>query len=282
MGYQLHLQGYLPLPLWRTQPGWKPVQLLKSRLDKPGTMEKIHHSLWGLLLLCLGYTCRVPEAGIKTPEPQPPTQLLPEKTNSSQIAYVPNRETGKDSTAKLKDTVAKLKDTKEKLKPQAPPTLNPKPQTPNSSPSITTAYLSQLGVREATGHNDGKQVEKYLRAVGLGKGYPWCAAFVRWCYDTAGIKTKINGAAASAHNPNNLVYYKSKQHQEPQPGDVFTLWYTQLNRIGHTGFYHKTVNSTIYESIEGNTNEAGSREGDGVYKKYRSLRATYSISRWEK
>jgi hypothetical protein len=120
----------------------------------------------------------------------------------------------------------------------------------------------------------------YLRSVGLGKGYPWCAAFVRWCYDQVKVKTTINGAAASVHRPSALVYAARRLLTEPKPGDAFTLWYIALNRIGHTGFYHRRINRTVYETVEGNTNEAGSREGDGVYKKYRSFNATYSISRW--
>ena len=47
-----------------------------------------------------------------------------------------------------------------------------------SQSCIAETYTSQIGVREATGRNDGKQVELYLKSVGLGKGYAWCAAFV--------------------------------------------------------------------------------------------------------
>jgi hypothetical protein len=153
--------------------------------------------------------------------------------------------------------------------------------------SISDVYLSQLGVCEATGHNDGREVEKYLRSVGLGKGYAWCAAFVHWCFDSAGIRTSINGAAASAHNPKDLVWYQRTQLKIPEPGDVFTLWFNAMGRIGHTGFFHKKVNRTVYQSVEGNTGaggaiDVGTREGDGVYKKYRSFNATYSISRWIK
>lgn len=157
----------------------------------------------------------------------------------------------------------------------------------STTPSITEVYISQLGVSELTGNNDGKDVEKYLKAVGLKKGYAWCAAYVRWCYDQAKIKTSINGAAASAHNRDNLVFFNRKIIKEPEPGDAFTLWYSKLNRIGHTGFYHQKLNSSIYETYEGNTSaggaiDVGSREGDGVYRKYRSFNATYSISRWKK
>lgn len=158
---------------------------------------------------------------------------------------------------------------------------------PRKFPEITAVYLSQIGVGELTGHNDGKDVEKYLRSVGLGKGYAWCAAFVHWCLDSAGISNKINGAAASAHNSKDLVWYHKTQLKIPEAGDVFTLWYNSLGRIGHTGFFHKKINSKVYESVEGNTGagaaiDVGTREGDGVYKKYRSFNATYSISRWRK
>ena len=146
--------------------------------------------------------------------------------------------------------------------------------------TVKTIYLSQVGVRELTGHNDGKTVEMYLQNCGLGKGYPWCAAFVKWTYDKAKVNNFMTGAAASAHNGKNLCFYHHKFFKEPDSGDAFTLYFVKLGRIGHTGFYNKRVSSSIYQSVEGNTNEAGSREGDGVYVKYRSFNATYSISRW--
>ena len=149
--------------------------------------------------------------------------------------------------------------------------------------SIQEAYTGYIGVREATGKNDGKQVEKFLKNVGLGPGFPWCAAFVKTCLIEAGIKSAnaINGMALSCHNGKNIVFFKSKKVKDVQPGDVFTLYYAHLKRIGHTGFVDHQVNSSVYESVEGNTNSAGSREGDGVYKKKRSFNATYSITRWE-
>lgn len=151
--------------------------------------------------------------------------------------------------------------------------------------SIDEIYMSQVGVSEATGHNDGRSVEMYLRSVGLGKGYAWCAAFVRWCFDSAHVRTKINGAAASCYSKSLAVYANGKTIREPKTGDVFTLWYNSLGRIGHTGFYHSRLNSTVFMSCEGNTGQGGavdvgSREGDGVYKKYRSFKATYAICRF--
>lgn len=150
-----------------------------------------------------------------------------------------------------------------------------------AQPTIQKVYTSQIGVREATGRNDGKEVEKYLRSVGLGKGYAWCAAFVKWCFDHAGVKTTINAYSPTAQS-NRLLWFKGKLLAEPAPGDVFCLYFPSMKRIGHTGFYDGRLNSSLFRTVEGNTNDAGSREGDGVYRKYRSFKATYSISRWSK
>lgn len=148
------------------------------------------------------------------------------------------------------------------------------------SPSIQQVYTSQLGVRELTGKNDGPQVEAYLKTVGLQKGNPWCAAFVRWSQIKAGVLSTITGWSPTSFNKNNPVWFKGKFYKQPEPGDVFSLYFPRLKRIAHTGFFDKPINSHLYATVEGNTNEAGSREGDGVYRKYRSYRATYAISRW--
>lgn len=151
---------------------------------------------------------------------------------------------------------------------------------PEVKPTLPEIYLSQVGVREATGRNDGPEVEMYLASVGLKKGYPWCSGFVAWSLNQAEIPHRINAWSPTAENRNNFVFRNSKFVTEPQSGDVFTIWYTKLKRIGHTGFYHENQNESIIVTVEGNTNSQGSREGDGVYKKYRSLKTIHSISRW--
>ena len=141
-------------------------------------------------------------------------------------------------------------------------------------------FLSQVGVRELTGGNDGRQVEMYLRSVGLGKGFAWCAAFVRWNFDQVNIRTSITGWSPTAHNKKNIIFMNRKFASEPVAGDVVCFYYPNLGRIGHTGFYYRRISSVTYESVEGNTNGYGSREGDGVYIKYRPYNSTYSITSW--
>lgn len=146
---------------------------------------------------------------------------------------------------------------------------------------ITEIYLSQIGVREKTGKNDGQEVEMYLKTVGLGKGYAWCSAYVKWCLVQAEIPNTINAWSPTAENKKHIVFSNRKFNEEPLPGDVGTLYYSKLKRIGHTYFFHQKINESVYESVEGNTSTQGSREGDGVYRRIRSFNSTYSISRWE-
>lgn len=150
-----------------------------------------------------------------------------------------------------------------------------------SQTRLTEIYSSQVGVREIpAGSNWGPAVKQYLHSVKINFPAAWCAAFVHWCLDSAGIPNAVTAWSPTAQNSKNLIWYHNKFYEDPQPGDVFCLWFPKLRRIAHTGFYDHRINASIYQTVEGNTNEAGSREGDGVYRKYRSFRATYSISRW--
>lgn len=143
---------------------------------------------------------------------------------------------------------------------------------------IDTA-LSQIGVREATGKNDGTQVEKYLKSCNLGKGYAWCAAFITWCYQVNKVKAKTTAWAPAWFTPaSKVIYTRANGGLQPKRGDVFGLWIN--NRIGHVGFIYKW-DAKFVTTIEGNTNEAGSREGDGVYKKKRLTKQVHIVSRWQ-
>lgn len=148
---------------------------------------------------------------------------------------------------------------------------------------ITEIYTRNIGVREVPkGSNWGPSIKVYLNSVGVKAPAPYCAAFVHFCLSKAGIPNTITAWSPTAHNSKNIVYFKNIWSKDPEPGDVFTLWFPKFRRIAHTGFFDSKVNNSIYKSVEANTNEAGSRDGDGVYRKYRSFKATYSITRWKK
>ena len=141
---------------------------------------------------------------------------------------------------------------------------------------MKACYDSQLGVREKTGRNDGERVEAYLKTTGLGKGYPWCGAFVNWVFIQAGVRPR---AASPAQARSWFPKERLVERHAARQGDLFSLYYNSLGRIGHVGFIDQ-VGESSYITVEGNTNEAGSREGQGVYRKRRMKRSVYSVARW--
>ena len=122
---------------------------------------------------------------------------------------------------------------------------------------------SQVGVQEQPkGSNKGEQVEQYLAAVGLPGGYSWCMAFVQWCFKQAGIKFPFVSAGVLsvwAHTIANHTY-------NPQTGDVFIMEFG--HGLGHTGIV-ESVDGDYINTIEGNTNDDGSREGYEVARRKR-------------
>lgn len=130
--------------------------------------------------------------------------------------------------------------------------------------------ITQIGVQEIPKNsNAGPDVEKYLKSVGLGKGFSWCMAFVYWCANVASKQLAVpntlerTAGVLAMWNAKPLLRVKT-----PQPGDIMILDYGK--GLGHTGIVEKVVGINIY-TIEGNTNDEGSREGYEVCRRIRKL-----------
>lgn len=138
--------------------------------------------------------------------------------------------------------------------------------------NIIAIARSQLGVKELTGNNDGTTVEAYLNVTKLPKGKPWCAAFVSWVFKQSGL-TQPRTAWSPA------LFPLARQTLLPKPADVLGIYSAKLKRIAHCGIVEQRQNDWII-SIEGNTNLAGSREGDGVYRKRRHIKTIAKFANW--
>lgn len=131
------------------------------------------------------------------------------------------------------------------------------------SQKVVAVAQSQLGVSEQPpGSNKGPQVDQYLAAVGIHQPAAWCAAFAVWCHKQAGVSIPATGGVLDLWNksPDNRV-------KTPQPGDLFIQDHGK--GTGHTGFI-ESVNGDTLTTIEGNTNDDGSREGYEVARRTRS------------
>ncbi|RKR84915.1 CHAP domain-containing protein [Mucilaginibacter gracilis] len=129
---------------------------------------------------------------------------------------------------------------------------------------------SQLGVTEAAGHNDGPAVETYLKAVGLGKGYAWCMAFVYWCAKQASAKLGlVNPLKATGGVLDEWQSGRGTHLTLPEPGCIFIMHHTEGY---HTGIVTGVFADGLLHTIEGNTNNNGSREGTSVLRKTRYVK----------
>lgn len=136
---------------------------------------------------------------------------------------------------------------------------------------------SQLGVKEKTGKNDGIEVEKYLKSVGLPKGYAWCQAFVYWVFLTTYEKLKLKNPVPKTAGVlaawNQSKKYQLKKGTPPERGDVFTMNFGK--GTGHAGIVTEVIGDYIY-TIEGNTSAdptsaVDDREGQGTYQRRRKI-----------
>lgn len=177
---------------------------------------------------------------------------------------------------------------------------------------LRTVYLSEIGVREATGNNDGPRIEEYLRYCGLGPSHAWCAAFVSWCFGQAGHTQPRSPWSPSLLPDSKLVWRQGDRKPTtgasadgevrgmhastpamPMQGDVFGIYYTNLERIGHVGFID-TWDGDWCITVEGNTGpgrmpgaEASAANpiragpaGEGVHRKRRPVRTIRAVARW--
>ena len=142
---------------------------------------------------------------------------------------------------------------------------------------LLDALNGQMDVREATGKNDGKAVGAYLASVGLGERYPWCAAYVSYNLQAFDIDNPNSAWSPHFAKKKDIIWSPKKGGKEPKAGDVFTIWYTNLDRVGHVGFI-ESQKGGHFVTIEGNTNEAGSRLGIGVFKRKRDARKIYAVT----
>ncbi|MFN0257616.1 C40 family peptidase [Pedobacter ureilyticus] len=131
---------------------------------------------------------------------------------------------------------------------------------------------SQIGVREASGNNDGYEVETYLAYTGNKKGEPWCASFVSWVFGKAGYT-----APRTAWSPS--LFPKARLVAAGKPAMVFGIYFPDKGRIAHAEIVEKQKDNWLC-TIEGNTNIEGSREGDGVYRKMRHIKTIKYYADW--
>ena len=96
----------------------------------------------------------------------------------------------------------------------------------------------------------------------MGSAYPWCMAFVQWCFAQAGRPLPYKTASCSAL----LTWYRQNRPEcivgDPQPGDII------LYTFSHTGIL-ESVQDGVITAIEGNTSAGNDSNGGQVQRRKR-------------
>jgi len=124
---------------------------------------------------------------------------------------------------------------------------------------IVQLAVAELGVSEATGNNDGPQVEAYLSYTGMARGNPWCAAFVCWVYKQAGLQQPRNAWSPALFPRQRRYMGSSEATKQAMPADIFGIYNQRLGRIDHAGLV-RSVDKNWILTVEGNVqNQVASR-----------------------
>ena len=138
---------------------------------------------------------------------------------------------------------------------------------------------NEVGVKEVPpGSNCGPRVEEYLKSIRLGGGYPWCAAFVYWCFEQA--SAGLNRVNPLPRTGSCMVHWSTTKGEKItfqqvllnpkliKPGDIFII--SRKGGKGHTGFIYDIYGDTLV-TVEGNSNAFHSAEGEGVVQLQRKI-----------
>lgn len=140
-----------------------------------------------------------------------------------------------------------------------------------------------IGVKETGDNLAGKSKELLaifnaddLAPNGKTDGYPWCAAFVSFCVQKLQASSAFYNGLIPPREPsvsnflntwaksNDCIIFNNKaEDYTPQKGDIVVFVFSHIGII-------ESVNGSLLKTIEGNTNDAGSREGTVVARKNRS------------
>lgn len=136
---------------------------------------------------------------------------------------------------------------------------------------------SFVGTKEATGNNDGPQVEAFQKAVdGKAQGEPWCMAFVQFCVQQVDRESAIEWDRDYLADTESCLIAWNKSPDEarsfaPGPGKIVIWAKDDGSGKGHTGIVTSVNDDGTLNTVEGNTSSGTGdpRDGDGVYARRR-------------
>jgi hypothetical protein len=148
------------------------------------------------------------------------------------------------------------------------------------SKEIVRIASAEIGVEEIDGTNCGIRVNQFKAATNLDplEEWPWCAAFICWVVREAMAAANVP-ETDTYHRPttasawglerwslkqDNSTWTKKKPFRDILPGDIICF------NFSHCAFAVSECDETgFFQTVEGNTDDGGSREGGAVMRRWR-------------
>lgn len=131
---------------------------------------------------------------------------------------------------------------------------------------VITQCASQVGYREGSNNYN-----KYAPIAGHGQHQSWCATFLVAEFKIAGQELPSGATTAGCYN--NCNAFKQARRFSYYPG-VGAIFFIGPSGSTHTGLVYGYDSIYVY-TIEGNSNNDGSSNGNGVYKNRRTRASIY-------
>lgn len=136
---------------------------------------------------------------------------------------------------------------------------------------ILEIAANEIGTQESPPNSNKVKYNTWIYGKEVsGAAYPWCGAFVSWCFamagftiEKAGLKKGFVGcpyAVANVHKWGRIVTV-------PKAEDVVFFDWNGDGRFDHTGIFVRDLGNGLFESIEGNTAFGNDSNGGMVMKR---------------
>jgi hypothetical protein len=155
--------------------------------------------------------------------------------------------------------------------------------------NIIQSALSFLGQEETDGNSGfiNPEFQAEMQRVGWQKGEAWCATFAELvfskAYQGSPLLTELEKLFSKSAVQTYLNFDKSDWKTQNENGTpimvpvvgALAVWRMGNSSAGHIGVVVNVISPTEFETVEGNTNDDGSREGVEVAIKKRKV--TYGM-----
>lgn len=133
--------------------------------------------------------------------------------------------------------------------------------------SVVARAVAYEGTRESP---VGSNRQPFAAIAGHANGYAWCATFLVAVAKLSGLE--LPPGCTSAYTPTMEASFKraGRLSQTPHPGSFGFVYFESMGRVAHV-FMVTSVGDGYVNTIEGNSNTDGSRDGLEVVRHQRPI-----------